>query len=128
MNVPIPPALPTVADVRRAAERLAGLALPTPLLSHPLLDEMTGGRVFLKCENLQRTGSFKFRGAYNAIASLEPKVRAQGIVAVSSGNHAQGVAEAARLLGVECNDRHARRCTGDETRAHPSQWSADRRL
>jgi threonine dehydratase len=100
MNVPIPPAPPTIADVRRAAERLAGLALPTPLLSYPLLDEMTGGRVFLKCENLQRTGSFKFRGAYNAIASLEPKVRAQGIVAVSSGNHAQGVAEAARLLGV----------------------------
>jgi threonine dehydratase len=100
MNVSIPPALPTVADVRRAAERLAGLALPTPLLSHPLLDEMTGGRILLKCENLQRTGSFKFRGAYNAIASLEPKVRAQGIVAVSSGNHAQGVAEAARHLGV----------------------------
>jgi threonine dehydratase len=100
MNIPISQAPPTVADVRRAAERLAGLAVATPLLSHPILDAATGGRVFLKCENLQRTGSFKFRGAYNAIASLDPHVRAQGIVAVSSGNHAQGVAEAAGLLGV----------------------------
>jgi threonine dehydratase len=92
--------LPTVADVRRAAERLAGHAVRTPLLSSPVLDERIGGRVLLKCENLQRTGSFKFRGAYNAIAALSEAERARGIVAVSSGNHAQGVAEAARLFGA----------------------------
>ena len=91
---------PTIADIRRAADRIAGQAVATPLLSHPFLDAAVGGRVFVKCENLQRTGSFKFRGAYNAIASLGPAVRAKGIVAISSGNHAQGVAEAARLFGV----------------------------
>lgn len=101
MSLPVLPALPTIADIDRAAERLAGLAVATPLLSHPFLDEAVGGRVFLKCENLQRTGSFKFRGAYNALASLEPAVRSKGIVAISSGNHAQGVAEAARLFGVK---------------------------
>jgi threonine dehydratase len=92
---------PTIADIRRAAERIAGRAVATPLVSHPFLDEQVGGRIFLKCENLQRTGSFKFRGAYNALASLEPSVRARGVVAISSGNHAQGVAEAARLFGVK---------------------------
>lgn len=90
-----------MADIDRAAERLAGFAVATPLLSHPALDEAAGGRVFLKCENLQRTGSFKFRGAYNALASLDPAVRGKGIVAISSGNHAQGVAEAARLFGIK---------------------------
>ena len=94
------PTLPTIADVRRAAERIAGHAVRTPLLSSPFLDERVGGRVLLKCENLQRTGSFKFRGAYNALAALPRETRARGIVAVSSGNHAQGVAEAARLFGV----------------------------
>jgi len=91
---------PTLADVERAAARIAGQAVRTPLLESPALGEFAGGRVFLKCENLQRTGSFKFRGAYNALASLPDEVRARGIVAVSSGNHAQGVAEAARLFGV----------------------------
>ncbi len=93
-------ALPTLSDVTRAAERLAGLAVATPLLSHPFLNDLLGGRVYLKCENLQRTGSFKFRGAYNALAALDASTRAKGIVAISSGNHAQGVAEAARLFGV----------------------------
>ena len=92
--------LPTIADVRRAAGRIAGHAVRTPLLSSPFLDERVGGRVLLKCENLQRTGSFKFRGAYNALAALPRETRARGVVAVSSGNHAQGVAEAARLFGV----------------------------
>jgi threonine dehydratase len=92
--------LPTIADIRRAAERIAGHAVATPLLSHPYLDETVGGRIFLKCENLQRTGSFKFRGAYNALAALDPEVRAKGVVAISSGNHAQGVAEAARIFGI----------------------------
>ena len=94
------PSLPTVADVRRAAERIAGHAVLTPLVSSPFLDERVGGRILLKCENLQRTGSFKFRGAYNALAALSRETRARGVVAVSSGNHAQGVAEAARLFGV----------------------------
>ncbi len=94
------PSLPTIADVRRAAERIAGYAVRTPLLSNPFLDEQVGGRVLLKCENLQRTGSFKFRGAYNALAALSRETRARGVVAMSSGNHAQGVAEAARLFAV----------------------------
>jgi threonine dehydratase len=91
--------IPTIDDVHAAAKRIAGHAVRTPLLNSAYLDEMTGARVLLKPENLQRTGTFKFRGAYNAIAALTPPVRAAGIVAVSSGNHAQGVAEAARLFG-----------------------------
>ncbi|MGH6674578.1 MAG: threonine ammonia-lyase [Xanthobacteraceae bacterium] len=94
--------LPTVADVDEAARRLAGVALHTPLLSSAALDAMTGGRVFLKAETLQRTGSFKFRGAYNKLAALPPERRGGGVVAFSSGNHAQGVAAAARLLGMPC--------------------------
>lgn len=95
------PSLPVTIDDIHAAARLIGAeAVRTPLVSHPLLDEMTGGRVLLKCENLQRTGSFKFRGAYNAIAALSQEQRDRGIVAVSSGNHAQGVAEAGRLFGA----------------------------
>ena len=73
----------------------------TPLLSSPALDAMTGGRIRLKLEPLQRTGSFKFRGAYNALSQLSKAQRARGVVAFSSGNHAQGVAEAARLLDIE---------------------------
>ena len=94
--------LPTAADVDEAARRLAGVALHTPLLTSAALDAMTGGRVFLKAETLQRTGSFKFRGAYNRLAAIPPGERAGGVVAYSSGNHAQGVAAAARLLGMPC--------------------------
>ena len=92
------PAVPVIADIRAATERIAGHAVRTPLLSSPALDERLGGRVLLKCEVLQRTGSFKFRGACNALAALGESGRARGVVAVSSGNHAQGVAEAARLF------------------------------
>ena len=92
--------LPTAADVDAAARRLAGIALHTPLVTSPVLDAITGARVFLKAETLQRTGSFKFRGAYNKISALAPAERAGGVVAFSSGNHAQGVAAAARLLGI----------------------------
>jgi threonine dehydratase len=92
--------LPTAADVDAAAERLAGVALRTPLISSPVLDARTGGRVFLKAETLQRTGSFKFRGAYNKLSSLAPDRRRSGVVAFSSGNHAQGVAAAAKLLDM----------------------------
>ncbi|MCH8491320.1 MAG: threonine/serine dehydratase [Oceanicaulis sp.] len=92
--------LPDFADVRAAAARLAGHAVRTPLLSCPALDVLTGGRVLLKAEPLQRTGSFKFRGAWSAMSKLDAEERARGVVAFSSGNHAQGVAEAARLLGM----------------------------
>jgi threonine dehydratase len=94
--------LPTAADVDEAARRLEGVALRTPLLTSAALDAMTGGRVFLKAETLQRTGSFKFRGAYNRLAAIPLERRAGGVVAFSSGNHAQGVAAAARLLGMPC--------------------------
>jgi threonine dehydratase len=94
--------LPTVADVDEAARRLDGVALRTPLLTSAALDAMTGGRVFLKAETLQRTDSFKFRGAYNRLSAIPPERRAGGVVAYSSGNHAQGVAAAARLLGMPC--------------------------
>ena len=92
--------LPTAADVEEAARRLRGVALRTPLLTSPVLDARTGGRVFLKAETLQRTGSFKFRGAYNKLSSLPAGSRAGGVVAYSSGNHAQGVAAAAKLLDM----------------------------
>ena len=94
------PVLPTAADVDAAAQRLQGVALHTPLLTSPVLDALTGARVFLKAETLQRTGSFKFRGAYNKLSSIPQDQRAGGVVAYSSGNHAQGVAAAARLLGM----------------------------
>lgn len=90
--------LPTAADIDTAARRLAGVALRTPLISSPVLDAATGARVFLKAETLQRTGSFKFRGAYNKLSSIPQESRAGGVVAFSSGNHAQGVAHAAKLL------------------------------
>ena len=87
-------------DVEIAAGRIAGHAVRTSLLRSDALDAICGGRVWLKPENLQRTGSFKFRGAYNRLAALTAEDRARGVVAFSSGNHAQGVALAARLLGV----------------------------
>lgn len=90
----------THAEVLAAAERLTGIVVHTPLLTSAALDAMTGGRVFLKPECLQRTGSFKFRGAYNRLAAIPDADRAGGVVAYSSGNHAQGVALAARLLGM----------------------------
>lgn len=88
------------AEIVAAAARIAGHAVRTPLLRSDALDAATGGRVWLKPENLQRTGSFKFRGAYNRLAALTSAERARGVVAFSSGNHAQGVALAARLIGV----------------------------
>jgi threonine dehydratase len=97
---PVRANLPTSADVDAAARRLEGVALRTPLLTSPVLDGLTGGRVFLKAETLQRTGSFKFRGAYNKLSSIPVERRACGVVAFSSGNHAQGVAAAAKLLDM----------------------------
>ena len=88
---------PGLADVEAAAARLSGVVVSTPLVRSDALDALTGGRVYLKAECLQRTGSFKFRGAYNRLAQLAPGTP---VVAFSSGNHAQGVALAARLLGL----------------------------
>ncbi|HEY4689268.1 MAG TPA: threo-3-hydroxy-L-aspartate ammonia-lyase [Anaerolineae bacterium] len=90
----------TFDDVKGAAQRLAGIAHRTPVLTSRTLDERVGAHVFLKCENFQRGGSFKFRGAYNTISQLNEAQRRRGVVAFSSGNHAQGVALAAKLLGV----------------------------
>jgi threonine dehydratase len=91
---------PTFADVCLASQRLAGVAHRTPVMTSQTLNDTLGAQVFFKCEHLQRGGAFKFRGAYNAIASLTDSQRALGVVAFSSGNHAQGVALASRLLGV----------------------------
>jgi threonine dehydratase len=88
-----------LSDVQAAAGRLDGIAHRTPVLHSQTLDERVGGRVLIKAECLQRTGSFKFRGAYNKISSLSDEERARGVAAFSSGNHAQAVALAARLLG-----------------------------
>ena len=93
--------LPTAGDVRAAAERLRGMANRTPVMTSRTLDARTGASVFLKCEIFQRGGAFKFRGAYNAISRLSPEERARGVLAYSSGNHAQAVALSGRLLGVE---------------------------
>lgn len=89
----------TVEDVRAAAAQLKGVAHRTPVLRSRTLDGLVGAEVFVKCENLQRVGAFKFRGAYNAISRLAPEQLAKGIAAYSSGNHAQAVALAARELG-----------------------------
>ncbi len=91
------PPLPDLQAVERAAERIAGKALRTPLLESAALNAATGGRIFIKPECLQRTGSFKFRGAFNRISQLGEDAREGGVVAYSSGNHAQGVAAAAQL-------------------------------
>lgn len=88
----------TAADIDDAARVLAPFAVRTPLLSSPALDALTGGRVLLKPELLQRTGSFKFRGAFNKLSSIPEAARSNGVVAFSSGNHAQGVAAAAQIL------------------------------
>ncbi|NBR88679.1 MAG: threonine/serine dehydratase [Rhodobacteraceae bacterium] len=86
--------------IQKAAIRLKGHARVTPLLSSPFLDEIAGRRVFVKAECLQHTGSFKYRGAFAALSALSPEVRSGGVIAFSSGNHAQGVALAARQHGI----------------------------
>lgn len=90
----------TLADVRDAAARLEGVAHRTPVLRSRTLDRLVGAETFLKCENFQRVGAFKFRGAYNAVSRLSPERLARGVLAYSSGNHAQGVALAARERGT----------------------------
>jgi threonine dehydratase len=93
MTLPI-----TLQDIRAAADRLAGVAHKTPVMTSRLADERACASLFFKCENLQRVGAFKFRGAYNALAQFTPEQRRAGVIAFSSGNHAQAIALAARLL------------------------------
>lgn len=92
--------LPTYADVQAAAKRIEGAANRTPVNSSRTLNEWLGAEVFFKCENFQRMGAFKFRGAFNALSRFSPEQRRAGVVAFSSGNHAQGIALSARLLGM----------------------------
>ena len=93
--------LPTIEDVRAAAKRIEGIAVRTPLLRNDALDADTGAKVWVKAECLQRGGAFKIRGATNAIAALAPEVRARGVIAFSSGNHAIAVATASKLFGIK---------------------------
>ena len=94
------PLLVRYDDVARAHERIAGAARRTPVLTSATIDALTGARVHFKCENFQRMGAFKFRGAYNALSQLAPEQKRRGVIAYSSGNHAQAVALAGRMLGV----------------------------
>ena len=95
MDLPV-----TYADIDAARDRLKGIAHRTPVLTSRTADAATGATLFFKCENLQRMGAFKFRGAYNALAQFAPEQRKRGVIAFSSGNHAQAVALAAQLLGI----------------------------
>ena len=92
--------LPTFSDIESAARQIAGVAHKTPVVTSRSVDARTGASVFFKCENLQRAGAFKFRGAYNALSRLTPDERTRGVVAFSSGNHAQAVALAGQLLDI----------------------------
>ncbi|KFG98349.1 serine dehydratase [Burkholderia paludis] len=94
------PTLPTYDDVAAAAARLEGHAHRTPVMTSRTIDEALGAQVFFKCENLQRMGAFKFRGAFNALSRFDATQRRHGVVAFSSGNHAQAVALSARILGI----------------------------
>jgi threonine dehydratase len=95
MSLPV-----SYADIERARERLKGVAHRTPVVTSRTANAATGAQLFFKCENLQRMGAFKFRGAYNALAQFSPQQRKHGVVAFSSGNHAQAIALAARLLDI----------------------------
>lgn len=114
----------SLEDVRAAARRLGDAVLRTPVLRAEAWEERTGFGVYLKCENLQRTGSFKIRGALNKLRGLSPAERARGVVAFSSGNHAQAVALAARLVSttaVICMPRDAPAVKVEATRAHGAE-------
>lgn len=108
-------------DIRAAAARLAGIAHRTPVVTSRTADTLTGAKLFFKCENLQRMGAFKFRGAYNSLAQFSPEQRRAGVVSFSSGNHAQAIALSARLLGVPATivmPRDAPQMKIDATRAY----------
>ncbi|OXH89289.1 serine dehydratase, partial [Burkholderia multivorans] len=92
--------LPSFDDVAAAAARIAGHAHRTPVMTSRTVDDALGAQVFFKCENLQRMGAFKFRGAFNALSRFDAEQRRRGVVAFSSGNHAQAIALSARMLGI----------------------------
>src|SRR5205814_4738645 len=92
--------LPTFEDVESAARQIAGIAHRTPIVTSRTIDARTGARLFFKCENLQRAGAFKFRGAYNALSRLTADERRRGVVTFSSGNHAQAIALAGQILDI----------------------------
>src|SRR3989449_4438357 len=94
------PIRPTFADIQDAARQIAGVAHRTPVVTSRMLNDRTSARVFFKCENLQRGGAFKFRGAYNALSRLAQEERRKGVVTFSSGNHAQAIALAGKLLDI----------------------------
>lgn len=100
MTQPIDTSLPTADDVRRAARVLAGVTHRTPIVTSRTIDARVGGRVFFKCENVQRAGAFKFRGAYHALTQLSPEQTRRGVVTYSSGNHAQAIALAGQILHI----------------------------
>jgi len=111
----------TLKDVESAAKAIQGIATRTPLLRSIELDRLTGGRIYVKAECLQLTGSFKFRGAYNRLSRLSAEEKARGVVAYSSGNHAQGVAYAAHMLGIEATiimPKDAPKMKIENTRSH----------
>ena len=132
--MPHPRRAPGRARRRPGRARAAGRAWcpPTPVAGSRALSELCGGPVWLKCENLQRTGSFKIRGAYTRIARLDAEQRARGVVAASAGNHAQGVALAAQMLGIRGHRLHARAGRAARRSAPPAAtaprctWSARR--
>lgn len=114
----------TFEDILAAAGRLQGVAHKTPVVTSRTLDKRTGGRAFLKCENFQRMGAFKFRGAYNRLAQLSEEERKRGVVSFSSGNHAQGVALAAQILGITATivmPRDAPQAKLDATRGYGAE-------
>ncbi len=118
-------------EIQAARERLRGVANLTPIHTSRTLDERAGGSVFLKCESFQRVGAFKFRGAYNALSQLDERQRQEGVLTFSSGNHAQAIALAGRLLGIETtvvmphNAPRVKRRATEGYGAHVVEYDAD---
>ena len=115
-------------DILSAAKRLEGHAVRTPLLEFAPLNDKLGKRVLVKFEGAQHTGSFKFRGAFNRISTIDPSAKAAGVVAWSSGNHAQGIAAAASMNDIRGNHRHAQRRAQNQGQQHPRPWRRYRLL
>ena len=120
--------LPTYDDVAAAAARIAGHAHRTPVLTSRTADAELGAQLFFKCENFQRMGAFKFRGAYNALARFDERQRRAGVVAFSSGNHAQAISLAASAARHAGGDRHAARRARGEGRGDQGLRRQRRRL
>ncbi len=119
---------PTLTDIRQAAERIRPYAHRTPVLTCASLDEQVGAQVFMKCENLQKVGAFKFRGACNAVFSLTDEEAARGVATHSSGNHAQALALAARAARYPGLHRHAGERPGGQESGGGWLWRADHLL